>query len=152
MRANTLTPRSYISKAAFLAGAFLAQLTPFSAVASPPVGVNISFVADYAPDKLFADAFKESRDWLNSDGTRAATADASGWPMEDAQLYVWAGFADAQGTYALSFTGQATVTAYGAILNQVYDPASNTTTATLNFTSGDTNFMTFTNTKRTASS
>src|SRR5262249_2457495 len=66
-----------------------------------------------------------------------ATVDANGWPTEDAEVIVQTGVLNTghiyDGTYKLSFTGQATVTTSvtpgGAVSNVVYDPVSNTTTA-----------------------
>jgi len=79
--------------------------------------------------------------------------DSNGWPTQDANIYVWAGQAlNMSGTYALSFSGQATVSGSGgAFSNQAYDPSANLITATVTMTNADLN-LTFTNTRRTSSS
>ncbi|MGH9564096.1 MAG: hypothetical protein ACRD3S_21800, partial [Terracidiphilus sp.] len=123
-------------------------------------GINIGTDLDWDTNRMFADAMKSSRAWgTTSDaGTTLPNSalDANGWPMQDASLYVWAGIGNMQGTYALSFNGQATVQpSSGAIGNQSYNAAANLTTATLNYSSTDSqSYLTlrFTNTKRTASS
>ena len=133
-----------------MAAAFVSTLLS----AGPPIGINILYAGDYTPDLLFADAFKQSRSWNTSSGP-AAPVDSNGWPTQDANIYVWAGQTlNMSGTYALSFIGQATVTATlggGTISNQTYDPSTNTTSATLTMTNADLN-LSFTNTQRTASS
>ena len=60
--------------------------------------------------------------------------DARGWPATDASIVVWHGIGNMNGTYRLSFTGQADVSTYwgaATISNKQYNPATNTTTATL---------------------
>ena len=121
------------------------------ASASSPVGITITYAGDWEPDLLFADAFKQSRNWSTSSGA-AAPIDANGWPTQDANIYVWAGQGlDMSGTYALSFNGQATVSCSGGtVSNQVYDPSANLTTATVTMTNSDLN-LSFTSTRRTSS-
>jgi hypothetical protein len=143
--------RQVIIVAATLIG-MVAAFVSVPASAGPPVGINLNYAGDWAPDLLFADAFKQSRNWTTASGA-AAPIDSNGWPTQDANIYVWAGQAlNMSGTYALSFNGQATVSGSGgAVTNQSYDPSNNLTTATVTMTNADLN-LTFTNTRRTSSS
>ena len=143
-------PRN-VSVAAVALMWMVAAFVPVPVSAGPPVGINITYTGDWEPDLLFADAFKQSRNWTTSSGAAAPT-DANGWPTHDANIYVWAGQAlDMSGTYALSFNGQATVSCSGGtVSNQVYDPSTNLTTATVTMTNTDLN-LSFTSTRRTSS-
>ena len=124
---------------------------------SPNIGINIGTVLDFDNNRMFADAMKSSRAWgspTNAGSTLPTSdLDADGWPTQDASLYVWGGIGSMQGTYALSFTGQATVSpSSGTIANQAYNSATNHTTAALIYTESDPNSyltLAFTNTKRT---
>ena len=124
------------------------------------MGINIGSSLDWETNRIFADVMKTSREWSDtswSSSLPASALDANGWPMQDASIAVWAGIDNMQGTYALSFNGQATVTAsWGSatITNQVYDPSTNLTTAKLvyNSTGQSALLLIFTNTKRTAAS
>ena len=99
------------------------------------MGVNLSGVDDWSTDRMFADAMKSSRrpsDLRSHLGT--PPIDANGWPATDASIVVFHGIGNMNGTYKLSFTGQADVwTSWGAasIVNKVYNSATNTTTADL---------------------
>ena len=129
--------------------------------ASPPIGINVGQIHDWGPDFAFADAIKQSRYWVDAaTGNNYNIGDANGWPTMDAKCGVWYGndFAaitvdPMNGTYALSFNGQAaSISATsGTISNQVYNSGTNTTTATLTMTNGFLE-LTFTGTKRTAGS
>jgi len=125
------------------------------------IGINTSNLGiDWSSDKVFADAIRASRQWIQIGKTNndpEPAMDANYWPTVDAQCLVYAGLStkNNNGTYKLSFTGQATIaTNAGTLSNQVYDAGSNTTTADLVIS--DVNnadlTLTFTNTKRTASS
>jgi hypothetical protein len=144
--------RSAVLTAALLAvlGAGLRATPP--APLGPPIGININYAGDWVPDLLFADAFMENRGFTLASGS-PAPVDANGWPTVDAKVYVWAGQTlNMSGTYALSFVGQANVACTGGtVSNQVYNAATNVTTATVTMTNADLN-MAFTNTQRTASS
>jgi len=111
-------------------------------LAAGPLGIDLASTLGYV------DLMKESQAWqpLNS-GT--LPLDANGWPLADAQIVVLdervdqfyngpdpvAAQPDIGGTYHLSFQGQATVQSDGlqnfTVQNQVYDTATNTTTADL---------------------
>ncbi len=122
------------------------------------IGINIGSSLDYETNRIFADAMKTAREWQDPDGEETLSAlDDNGWPTQDASICVWHGIGNMQGTYALSFNGQATVRASwgnAAISDQSYDAASNLTTAKLVYSSTDGAglLLTFTNSKRTASS
>jgi len=122
-------------------------------------GINIGTDLDWDTNRMFADAMKSSRAWATTSDTGKAlpisALDANGWPTQDTSIYVWAGIDQMQGTYALSFNGQATVApSSGSISNHVYNSSTNLTTATLTYTSSDSNYLTltFTNTQRTSTS
>ena len=126
------------------------------------VGMNLDGVADYTAQQPFVDAMKQARHFGSpqTPWDENANIDALGWPTQDAGAVVLCCIADAQGrsliagTYALSFTGQATinlVAASGTITNQAYNSATNTTTAsvTLQDTGAGTSLdLAFTNTQR----
>ena len=123
------------------------------------IGINL------AGDWLWADAVRQARphwDTAAHLGDGAATEDGNGWPTEDCSLLVWEGHAYNEGTYALSFNGQATVSVsynYGTVNGAgtstgTYNAAANTTTATvvITDTSAQNCSIIFTGTRRTAAS
>jgi hypothetical protein len=120
------------------------------------MGINIAPPDDYAGDRLYADVMKVSRDFNISGTTTPAPVDANGWPMSDFSFYVWAGIDKMNGTYTMTFSGQAAnVTASpGGNIPVTYDAASNTSTGTFNYAPTDSNFLVLyvTGTKRTSSS
>ena len=131
---------------------------PVSGVGNNYIGINLSSVHDWDGDLLFADAMKQARAWSSPNTTDGqAPVDANGWPTTDASIVVFQGRANMDGTYALSFRGQANITdGYSGtpILNKVYNSATNTTTATLphSKTDGSGLYLRFTSTRRTAAS
>jgi hypothetical protein len=119
--------------------------------------MNVDAPTDYSGTRMFADAIKQSRGWQKMSADQPAVLDTSGWPLEDARLAVWHGISRMNGTYRLSFKGQAEVKigcCAGTIQNKIYSPSTNTTTADLVYptTDGSGLFLEFRNTKRTASS
>jgi hypothetical protein len=122
------------------------------------MGVNLSGVEDWSYDRMFADAMKSARrpSRLGShEGT--PPIDSKGWPASDASIVVWNGIDRMNGTYKLSFTGQANVsTLWGVttIRNKVYSAATNTTTADIVYHTTENwgLLLNFANTKRTAGS
>ena len=123
------------------------------------VGINL------AGDWLWADAVRQARphwDTAAHLGDGAATEDSENWPTEDCSLLVWEGHAYNEGTYALSFSGQATVAVsygYGTVngassSSGTYNAATNVTTAivVITDTSAENCSLIFTNTRRTAAS
>jgi hypothetical protein len=131
-----------------------------------PLGVNMTSNADWDGSRLFADAMKQSRGWCTPDSCASPVpSDAQGWPTADFLVIPVAGPPRLNGTYALRFQGLAQVdimfgyggfsvgaTSYGAVLpsGAGYDPATNTTTATLTITptEGINVFVNFTATQR----
>jgi hypothetical protein len=118
------------------------------------IGINISAPLDYEPDLILADAMKTARKFTAPGTTTAVSVDTDGWPTTDFETYVWAGQANVDGTYSLSFTGKASVSAFtspgGSISTIVYDPSTNTSTGTItiNGSGSSTLRLTFTNTLR----
>ena len=105
----------------------------------------------------FVDAAKVLRQFQLASNNAPAPIDANGWPTSDAYTVLFdyravpawdppiddpvAFQPDMSGTYKLSFNGQATITcqdtsAGATLTHQVYDAASNTTTADLTIPSG----------------
>jgi hypothetical protein len=120
---------------------------PFQVIeAATPVGINGSVALPGEPGNMFADLMKQAGAFTAYSNTQQTVAtDALGWPQADATLPLWTNGRELDGTYQMSFTGQAQVTdwsglgsfsvggtAYGAILpaGVGYDPVANVTTAT----------------------
>jgi len=132
-----------------------------SGTTSASLGANLGWVNDWDPTQPFADAMKQARKFgsTSSPSDESATVDANGWPAQDAGVLITANNQGSWtlGSYALSFTGQATVKAaydtnvsVGAV---TYNSSSNTSTATVTVGSGYKYIaLVFTGTKRTASS
>ncbi|HWY86637.1 MAG TPA: L-type lectin-domain containing protein, partial [Gemmataceae bacterium] len=102
----------------------------------PDLGINISNVVYYNQDVLFADAMKESGGWGSTSAPwdLSAKVDANGWPLQDAGVTVLSPDGGApNGTYRMSFTGQAAqitpVACSFTVQNKTYNAATNTTTA-----------------------
>ncbi len=121
------------------------------------MGMNVDFAGDYSGTRMFADAIKQSRPWQKMGSDQPANLDANGWPLEDAHLAVWHGISRMNGTYRLSFEGQAEVKiecCAGSIRNKTYRATTNTTTADLIYpaTDGVGLFLAFQNTQRNPAS
>jgi hypothetical protein len=126
------------------------------------VGMNLDGLSDYTAQQPFVDAMKQARHFGSpqTPWDEAATIDALGWPTQDAGAVFLCCVGDAQGhsliagTYALTFTGQATigiVAGSGSITNQSYNSATNVTTANVTLQdsgSGTGLDLAFTNTRR----
>jgi hypothetical protein len=112
-------------------------------MAAGPLGVNLTGFD-------FVNAMMDAQGWQPAPGQTTLTRDANGWPTSDATVLVmddrvnqsWNGpdpnaaFPNIGGTYALSFQGQATLTPQSwlqnwTVQNQVYNAATNTTTASI---------------------
>ncbi len=120
------------------------------------IGMNVDFGGDFVTTRMFTDAIKQSRVWQKIGSESPAAVDPKGWPLEDVHLTVWHGISRMNGTYKLSFNGQAEVRiscCAGSLQNQAYDAATNTTTAELVYPSpgGEGLFLMFQNTKRSPS-
>lgn len=125
------------------------------------LGTNIGWVNDWDATQMFADAMKQARKFgsLNAPFDESASVDSQGWPTEDAGVIVLSKNLGAwtAGTYALSFTGQAAVSAWddanvsvGAV---TYNSTDNTSTATVTVGAGYQQVaLDFSNTMRTPAS
>ena len=124
------------------------------------IGLNTWFLNDWDGSFAFADAIKQARPWQDATNWQNPVAgiDALGWPTADASTVIYTGSpTQINGTYKLIFNGQADIAlmwAAGTVANQVYDSATNTTTAdvTYNITLSGSGGMVLRNTKRTAAS
>jgi hypothetical protein len=121
------------------------------------IGMNLWFNTDWDGSGAFVDAFKQSRPWQDGRSWHAAVAvDSLGWPLADASTVLYSGSPEQfNGTYRLLFNGQADVSimwAPGTVTNQVYDSATNTTSADVTFamTTGGSVGLIFLNTRRHA--
>jgi hypothetical protein len=121
------------------------------------MGMNIDFTGDYSGTRMFADAIKQSRPWQTIGSEQPANLDQNGWPLEDAHLAIWHGISRMNGTYRLSFNGQADMgidCCAGSIQNKIYRANTNTTTADLIYPAKDGVglFLKFQKTQRTPAS
>ena len=121
------------------------------------LGINISAPLDYDEDRLYADVIRMSRVFKrgpNENSETLAPVDMDGWPMSDFSFYVWAGIDHMDGTYILSFKGQANVLRNGGRMSVSYNPDSNTSTGTIHIidSASSSLALSFTNTKRNKSS
>ena len=132
-------PRRFPSLVPFM------ELEPRQLMAAGPLGINLASTMGYV------DLMKETRSWTPLNGSTLAL-DANGWPLADAQDIVLdervnqpfngpdpnAVQPDIGGTYHLSFQGRATISPDWlqnyTVVNQVYNAATNTTTADLDVT------------------
>ncbi|WP_218032106.1 discoidin domain-containing protein [Dictyobacter kobayashii] len=138
---------------------------------TPPLGLNVDFNEQSLVDMI------QNNQRFEQVGSTPLTEDNNGWPTSDFQwtednryTFAWNPSAtnadplkkstDLSGTYKLSFTGQAVLTATGddpahqatTISNQNYNASTNTTTADVTFgnpSGGLLSVITFTQTKRT---
>ena len=122
----------------------------------PSIGINLS-----EPDwGTFTDAMKTSGgtwDNRNPGASGAAPVDADGWPTTDFGFYIWQGLSKTDGTYSVSFNGQADISDplnYETFVNKSYDAATNTTTLKMVVNNADkiNLYLIFSNTMRTATS
>ena len=144
---------------------------PFQVIeAATPIGINSSAVLPGEPGNIFADVVKQSKPFSAYSNTGATVAvDANGWPLADASMVLWTSGREMNGTYQVSFTGEAKLVdwtglgsfavggvSYGATLplGVGYNAASNTTTAQWVVTNSAPAAATigFAQTKRTAAS
>ncbi len=97
------------------------------------IGYNPDAFSYYGMEKPLVDVVKLADPWKTLSGEKPKI-DANGWPLEDAIILLWSGQQGMNGTYKLSFLGQAVVTikwGNGRITNQTYNAATNSTTANL---------------------
>ncbi len=115
------------------------------------IGFNIDAPLDYMENRTFADVVKASRTFYAGTAQKTlATTDAVGWPSQDFNFYPFAGIANMNGTYAVSFTGQATVKALAGQLSLSYNSGTNMTSGTMieNATGSFNEMLTFSGSKR----
>jgi hypothetical protein len=127
-----------------------------SARATVPLGANLDGMTDWSLDNAFVDMIKQARRFFSiarstPENFVPATVDANGWPTEDFKVIVQTGALNTakvyNGTYKLSFTGQATVSPSinpltpGTVSNVVYDPLTNTTTADVTLQASDSSSL-----------
>lgn len=118
-----------------------------------PVGFNTNPALVAEPGELFADVVKMSCCW-------SAAVDANDWPTADTTIELWSTSGlELDGTYAISFLGQASsitdVNSTGTLSNIAYNSSTNTTTATWTVTTTTYSanaVLKFTGTKRTPTS
>lgn len=121
------------------------------------IGMNVGPTNDYSTERPYADIMKTARTFTGPSSSAAVATDADGWPWADFSCYLWAGIANMNGTYALSFKGQAAsvkIGGAGSLGALSYDSASNTTSGTFAVSATDESYATLamTGTKRTPSS
>lgn len=160
--ANTTTTYTLtVTNAAGTAVTAAAAVSVSAALAQPDLGVNISGPVDYDPTQMFADAMKQARKFgsLGAPFDESASVDSLGWPTQDAGVMVMTHYqgAWAEGSYALTFTGQASVANWDdgnvTVGPITYDSATNTSTATVTVSPGYQQIaLLFSNTKRTPAS
>jgi hypothetical protein len=110
-----------------------------------PIGINAPAMMPGEPGNMLADVAMEATGFTAYSNLQSpAPIDGKGWPTRDATASLWTSGRERNGTYSLSFSGQAQVTDwsgigsfsvkgadYGAVLpaGVGYDPVANTTTA-----------------------
>ena len=114
--------------------------------AAVPLGLDLAYISPNDPALIFADAAKQALPFQRNQNYTALTNPApvgpDGWPSTDATLPLWTEAREPEGTYQLSFDGQAQVVdwqgvgsfsaggvAYGTALpaGVGYDPTTNRT-------------------------
>ena len=125
------------------------------------LGINLSWVTDWDPTQMFADAMKQARKFGSTAAPYDETSrvDGLGWPTQDAGVAVIIGNPGewSVGSYALSFTGQAAVQSWSdsnvSVGTVTYNSATNTSTATVEVGLGYSNlYLVFSNTQRSPAS
>ena len=119
-----------------------------SELAGSRLGINLNWVNDWGDrQNTFVDVVKQSRGFISMDLSHPVPLDANGWPTTDFVVYFITGGKDqlgqaltttypsVMGTYTLSFNGTAVIgtglCSGCQITNQVYNAATNTTTANI---------------------
>jgi hypothetical protein len=109
---------------------------------TPTIGINTSPIADWSREKMFANAVKEARGLgsPSNPGDGKGPVGPDGWPSGDFSIMLATGSngyrlgePDISGTYAIRFTGKASVGGWNMAPQPslAYDPATNTTTGTI---------------------
>jgi hypothetical protein len=136
----------------FAAAGGTATITSPAVTSIVPIGANVPPVDDWDLNNDFVDMFKQARTFYSvansTNGTLVpASVDANGWPTEDFIAFLQTGTLNTahiyNGTYKLSFTGQANVDTFitpgGSVQDLVYNAKTNTTTADVILNASDTN-------------
>lgn len=151
-------------------------------VAPADIGANLDGVVYYSSSQQYVDMIRQAAGWssIATDKVHGAgvnlqsigAVDAAGWPTQDASFMVMCCTASngsaadpgdgspLYGRYQLSFHGKARVSALSSkVLDQTYDPQTNTTTATVDVERAyqgnaamNNMALSFTDTQRTADS
>ncbi len=137
-----------------------ASPVPSSDSTTNSIGLNTWFLNDWDGSFAFVDAMKHARPWQDATDWHQPVAgvDNLGWPTADASTVIYSGTpAQINGTYQLSFNGQADISLLwvaGSISNQLFDPKTNITTAevTYNMSSSGSVGLTLKNTRRNVGS
>ncbi len=155
------SPGFFLTGLLLAAAACTTRTRPVAWSSSKPnlIGINIGGTADWMPERLYADLIRVSREFMeantNGTGPNRVPVDEDGWPRSDFSFIVWAGIDQMNGTYALSFNGQASVagTDVGNVVLS-YDPVTNKSSGTLSYTNRSPShfFLNFIGTRRTRSS
>ncbi len=142
-----------------------AQFKNITVIATPPLGAGLDQVRDYSEGNVFVDIAKQMRTFQGPNLGPTVGTDSNGWATADFMTIFLTGYTGNahlyNGTYKLSFTGQADLDTWltpgGQVLNKVYNAATNTTTADVVVNASDSADgwyfgMNFRNTQRTATS
>ncbi|MEO6434782.1 MAG: PA14 domain-containing protein, partial [Tepidisphaeraceae bacterium] len=124
-----------------------AQFKNISVRSVAPIGAGLDQIRDYSMGQVFVDLAKQARTPSRPNLGPAAALDANGWAAEDFMTILSTGYKDQahllNGTYKVSFTGQADLSTWitpgGQIQNKVYNAATNTTTADLIVAAAESN-------------
>ncbi|MEM8532065.1 MAG: carbohydrate-binding protein [Chloroflexota bacterium] len=101
---------------------------------TPPLGVGLEGLSDWAQARMFVDAMKTARGFGNPERPweGSVPTDTNGWPTQDFGVVVMTAAHHIGGTYRLSFDGKADVTALSStanVQNLQRDTTTNRTTA-----------------------
>jgi hypothetical protein len=143
---SVFVPASSLARSRVLLAGIIATLASFAAllIAAAPasaepnaLGMNLDSPMDWLPQRMFADAMKTSRTLKRIGSTSKdpvdVALDARGYPKEDFEIGFWFDPDRMNGNYKLSFKGRADIEVWehGTIELLSYNPATNTTSATL---------------------
>lgn len=132
---------AYLGLAASSGSEAAASTASFGEVALKPtlqLGAGLKDIWEIAYANVFVDMVKQARAFSPINNRNGLVAvDANGWPTSDFEVTLQRSIPNSghvyNGTYKMSFTGQATVQPSpdtpATVLNKVYDPGTNTTTA-----------------------
>ena len=103
------------------------------------VGANMPSIVYYSRSQQYVDLVKQSHKWgtpMNPGDGNATMDPVTGWPTGDFGMLVAAAGMDLGGAYSLYAKGDAQISVFenatGYITDQMFDPTTNTLTATVN--------------------